>query len=162
MTAEIRPATRDDFPCIWGLLKSKAEFDGGADLLSASYEEAETALFGDNPCATVLIAVVDGVPVGIATFFVTFSTFLAKPCMWLDDLFVHVDYRGQRIGKLLIVKLAEYARRHGLSRIDWTVASGNERGIAFYRSVGATIRSSSLSARLDQDAINHLLADTTK
>lgn len=67
MSAEIRPATRGDFPCIWGLLKSKAEFDGGADLLRASYEEAETALFGDNPCATVLIAVVDGVPVGIAT-----------------------------------------------------------------------------------------------
>ena len=157
MPLEVRLADSRDFPKIWQLLEAKARFDGGRELLTASRREVEDALFGGNPKVQALVAIADGVPVGLATYFASFSTFLAKPCLWLDDLFVDEAYRSCGIGRMLMTKLAEQARIGGMARIDWTLASGNTKAASFYESVGATIRTSTLSARLNADAIHRLV-----
>jgi GNAT superfamily N-acetyltransferase len=145
-----------DLPQILELLRSKAEFDGGVELMKATPEQIGAALFGAHPRAAALVADVDGKLVGIATFFETFSTFLAEPCLWLDDLFVDSKCRSRGVGRLMLVELARIAVQRGAKRIDWTVAASNVRGQQFYERAGAKLRKNSLVARLDEPAIRRL------
>jgi GNAT superfamily N-acetyltransferase len=152
----IRQGTEADLPPIMELIRLKAEFDGCPDTLEATPDKLREAWFSDPPQAHILIAELDGRVVGIATYFQTFSTFLARPGIWLDDLFVREESRSRGVGKALMAGLARVAQEQGCGRIEWTVALSNERGIAFYECHGATVRDLSRCVRLNREGIERL------
>ena len=155
-TPEIRAARPGDLSQLLVLLRAKAAFDGGVELLKATPEEIDSALFGDRPRVSVIVAEGSDKLVGMATYFETFSTFLAKPCLWLDDLFVDSNYRSHGIGRLLLSELARVAQGLGAARIEWSVSAKNDRGQDFYRRAGATIRNGAKLVRLDEASIADL------
>ena len=146
----VRKAVASDISVVWKFLLKKAEFDNWLDRLEATPESLEAALFGDEPQAGVYLAELDGRPVGFATYFYSFSTYLGRRGIWLDDLFVDPDERGRGVGKALLQTLADLAFEQGLGRIEWITASKNDRALEFYRGVGATIRHGALVCRLDR------------
>lgn len=154
--AVIRSSAPRDFPEVLALLKRKAEFDGGPGLITATDADIEAAIFGASPKCEVLVADLEGRLVGLASFFGTFSTFLAAPCLWLDDLFVEPHERSRGIGASLLSGLATIALERGCARLEWTVSASNDRGIAFYERCGAEIRTASRLARLDGSALESL------
>lgn len=159
MVTVVRPALEADLPAVMELLALKAEFDGCRDALVATEEQLRQAFFSPSPKAHVLLAVVDGQAIGMATYFPTFSTYLAKQGIWLDDLYVRESDRSQGVGRALMTALARAAKRLGCGRIEWTVALSNEQGIAFYERHGATVRHLSRCVRLGADAIDRLAAE---
>lgn len=152
---EIRDAQQKDIPIIMELLHLKAEFDGCPASVEATPEKLESDLFGENPFAFVLLAEIDENPVGFATYHFIYSTFLAKPGIWLDDLYVKAEHRSNRIGEALMLRLCQIAQEKGCGRIDWTVAATNERGIKFYQRIGAKINQRVRLCRLDSKAITN-------
>lgn len=152
----IRSAQQSDMPSLLGLIEGKAEFDGGRHLLRASASELEEAFFGASPGCEVLVADRESELLGFATYFQTFSTFLARPVLWLDDLFITPHARSGRIGKMFMRELARRAVQKGCGRIEWTVAASNERGISFYQREGAKVREDGRLVRLDADGLANL------
>ncbi|MBD2459844.1 GNAT family N-acetyltransferase [Oscillatoria sp. FACHB-1407] len=149
----IRPANVEDLPAILELLHLKAEFDGCPESLTATPEQLKQDLFGENVLSYVLLAEVNGSPAGFATYHRIYSTFIAKPGIWLDDLYLKPQFRSQGIGRSLILKLCEIAQKMGCGRIDWTVAFGNDPAIAFYKAMGANLMESVRLCRLTEEAI---------
>lgn len=156
MQTIVRHASEADLSAVMELLALKAEFDGCRDALVATEEQLRQAFFSSSPKGHVLLALIGGQAIGLATYFQTFSTYLAKPGIWLDDLYVREGYRSRGIGKALLVGLAGIAKGLDCGRIEWTVALNNERGISFYERHGAMIRHLSRCVRLDADGINRL------
>ena len=156
METIVRHATETDLPAILELLVLKSEFDGCPEALVATEEQLRQAFFSSSPQAYVLLAVVDGQPMGLATYFSTFSTYVGRPGLWLDDLYVREECRSRGVGKALMVELARMAQRLGCGRIDWTVALRNERGIAFYERQGAVVHHPTRVVRLDAEGIERL------
>ena len=138
MPATIRPATPADVPLILGFIRDLATFEKMLDDVEATEAKLQATLFGDRPAAECVIAADDaGAPAGFAIFFTNYSTFLAKPGLYLEDLFVRPEFRGQGIGKTLLAYLAQLANQRNYGRMEWTVLDWNERAIAFYESFGA-------------------------
>jgi GNAT superfamily N-acetyltransferase len=135
----IRPLDRPDLPQFFGLLQAKARFDGGLDLLRADLASIEGAFFGDAPPAHALVAERAGRLTGIAIYHASFSSFIARPGLWLDDLYVDAAFRGQGIGRKLMQSLCRIAVARGCARVEWHVSAVNPRGIAFYRGLGAAV-----------------------
>ncbi|HEX3313526.1 MAG TPA: GNAT family N-acetyltransferase [Gemmataceae bacterium] len=131
----IRPALEADVPVIRQLIAALAAFEK----LDAEATEADLRehLFGPRPYAEVLLAEEDGIVVGFALFFHNYSTFVAKPGIYLDDLFVRPEYRKKRHGKALLVELARIAVERGCGRLEGVVLNWNDPAIRFYRSLGA-------------------------
>ena len=155
-TMNIRPVKPSDLPGLLALLRAKADFDGCPDTLLATVESLRDALFRSTPLAHALVAEVDGRLVGMATYYAIFSSFIAKPGLWLDDLYVEEAARGQGIGQALMEQLCGVATRGGCCRVDWHVSSVNPRGIAFYRRIGASVSEKARLVRLDEAAIRQL------
>ncbi len=153
----IRFASRSDVDDILSLIRAKAEFDGCLHLLKAQEKEIEEAFFSQSPKAEAIVAEIDGKIIGIATFYAIYSTFVAKPGIWLDDLFVYESFRKSGAGAKLVKKLCSIARSRGCGRIDWIVARDNENGRGFYDSLGAQIFEEVRHARLDEFAIDRLI-----
>ncbi|MBD2516642.1 GNAT family N-acetyltransferase [Nostoc sp. FACHB-973] len=149
----IRYANQQDIPAIMELIYLKAEFDGCPESVEATPQKLEVDLFGEKPLAFVLLAEVDGDAIGLATYHFIYSTFLAKPGIWLDDLYVKAEHRNHKIGEALILRLRQIGQEKGCGRIDWTVAVSNERGIKFYQRIGAKIIKKVRLCRLDSQAI---------
>ncbi|MFN6528279.1 GNAT family N-acetyltransferase [Nostoc sp. ChiSLP03a] len=145
----IRDANQRDIPAIMELIHLKAEFDGCPESVEATLQKLEIDLFGETPLAFVLLAEVDGDTIGLATYHFIYSTFLAKPGIWLDDLYVKAEYRSHRVGQALMLRLRQIAKEKGCGRIDWTVAVSNECGINFYEKIGAKIINKVKLCRLD-------------
>ena len=137
MKIHIAEATEQDVPVILDLIRQLAEYERLADKVTATEDELRRTLFGAHPAAEVLLAAVEGETVGYALFFTTYSTFLAKPGLYLEDLFVKSHARGQGIGTALLARLAELAIERGCGRLEWTVLNWNETSIHFYDSLGA-------------------------
>ncbi len=139
MTASlaIRPATEQDVPLILAFIRGLAEYEKLAHEVVATEAGLRETLFGDMPRASVLIAEWQGQPAGFALWFYNYSTFLARPGIYLEDLYVEPDYRGRGIGLALLRELATIADREGCSRIDWAVLDWNRSAIDFYRKIGA-------------------------
>lgn len=149
----IRDATQTDIPTIMELIYLKAEFDGCPESVKATQNKLEDALFGENPLAFVLLAKIDEDPIGFATYHRIYSTFLAQPGIWLDDLYVKAEHRSNGVGEALIRRLCQIAQEMGCGRIDWTVATTNARAIKFYERMGAKIMQRIRLCRLDSEAI---------
>nr|WP_231732074.1 GNAT family N-acetyltransferase [Rheinheimera sp. EpRS3] len=118
--------------------------------------DIKEAFFSQAPKAHALVVVEADEIIGIATYYSIYSTFIAKPGIWLDDLFIYPQYRSKGIGEALLSALCNVAEEAGCSRIDWIVAQDNEQGKRFYENVGACISESVRHARLDEAAIKHL------
>jgi GNAT superfamily N-acetyltransferase len=141
MTQSIRiaisNATPADAGLILTLIRELAEYEKLAHAVVATEADIAQALSAEKPAAQAIIAHVDGVPAGFALFFTNFSTCLGKPGLYLEDLFVRPAWRGQGIGKALLVFLAQRARARGYGRFEWAVLDWNEPALKFYRNLGA-------------------------
>ncbi len=156
LTANIRNATEQDVPLILSFLHKKAIFDGCPHAVTATPERIARALFGPAPAAGVLLAEVDGVARGFLSYFSTYSSFLARPGLWMDDLYVDEEVRSHGIGDQLLRHLARMARKQECGRIEWTVNSENRRGIQFYQRHGTKFLEYARVCRLDPAAIARL------
>lgn len=134
---EIRAATTDDVPLIFALIGELAEYEKLSHEVVATEQQIRATLFGDRAVAEVLIASLDGAPVGFALFFPNYSTFLGRPGLYLEDLFVRPEARGFGVGRELLEYLARLAVERGWGRLEWRVLDWNEPSIAFYRKLGA-------------------------
>jgi GNAT superfamily N-acetyltransferase len=133
----IRVAGVEDAPIIADLIRELAVYEKLEDQARATAEDLRRHLFGDRPAAEVLLAEVDGRPVGFALFFPTFSTFRGQPGLYLEDIFVRPEHRGRGIGKALLSTIARIAVDRGCGRLEWSVLDWNAPSIAFYRAQGA-------------------------
>ncbi|AQT60456.1 GNAT family N-acetyltransferase [Cellvibrio sp. PSBB023] len=154
---KIRQAEIKDTKEILALIKAKAEFDNHLDSLLATEKSITEAFFSTSPKSWAIVAEIDSQLVGIATYYNIYSTFKAKPGIWLDDLFIYPQYRNMGIGKALIKKLCFIAQENGCCRLDWIVACDNKNGTEFYEYLGAKIFEEVRHARLDEIAISRLL-----
>ncbi len=154
----IRDVQLIDIPTIVELIHLKAGFDGCSEAVEAIPEKLVQDLFGEQPLAFVLLAEIDGNSIGFATYHFIYSTFLASPGIWLDDLYVKAEYRGNKVGQALILRLCQIAQEKSCGRIDWTVAVSNELGIKFYEKMGANIIHKVRLCRLDRQAIANNLS----
>jgi len=149
----ILPATERDVPVLLELIRGLADYERLRDQCVATEDQLRKTLFGENPAAEALLAFVDERPVGFALFFTNYSTFLAKPGIYLEDLFVRPDARGQGIGKALLVKIAQIAAERGCGRVEWSVLDWNEPAIRFYQSLGAVAMSEWTIFRLTGESL---------
>ena len=133
----IRAAVRADAPLVLGFIRELALYERLEHQVVATVEDIEAALFGARPYAEVVFACLDGVPLGFALFFHNFSTFLGKPGIYLEDLFVRPQARGLGLGRGLLAWLARTTLERGGARLDWAVLDWNAPSIGFYRSLGA-------------------------
>ncbi|MBS0200193.1 MAG: GNAT family N-acetyltransferase [Proteobacteria bacterium] len=133
----IRPAIAADVPLILELIRALGEYERLAHEVVATEADLHVQLFGPKPAAEVLIGEIDDVPAGFALFFHNFSTFLGKPGLYLEDVFVRPQHRGAGLGKALMVELARIAVARGCGRFEWSVLDWNQPSIDFYRSLGA-------------------------
>jgi GNAT superfamily N-acetyltransferase len=156
MTFEIRDANESDVPLILQFIRDLAEYEKLRHLVVATEAELRTTLFGSAPYAEVIIAEEDGTPAGFALFFHNYSTFLAQPGIYLEDLFVKPEYRGRGYGKALLARLARIARERNCGRVEWAVLDWNEPSIAFYESLGARKMDEWHTFRLTGPALDRL------
>ncbi|WP_449417094.1 N-acetyltransferase family protein [Phormidium nigroviride] len=141
MSSEVilRSAVRTDVPVLFDLIKALAEYEKLSHLVTGDAATLENHLFGTPTYAEVILADMGGKVVGWALFFHNYSTFLTKPGIYLEDLFVLPEYRGQGIGKSLIAYLAKLVVERGCGRLEWSVLDWNENAIAFYKGIGADV-----------------------
>ena len=135
----IRAATPEDAGEVMRLIHALADYEKLSQMCVGTPDMLREALFGARPSCESLIAERGGRSVGFALFFTTFSTFLCKPGLYLEDLFVEPAHRGAGIGKGLLRRLAALAMERGCGRFEWRVLDWNEPSIQFYKSLGATI-----------------------
>ncbi len=134
---EIRSATSADVPVILSFINKLAVYEKLAHEVTATEAGLQQTLFGERRYAEVVIAYHHGQPVGFALFFHNYSTFLGKPGIYLEDLYVDEDQRGKGFGKALLIHLARLAEERNCGRLEWSVLDWNESAIKFYKSLGA-------------------------
>lgn len=156
----VRFATSVDVPVIFDLIKALAEYEKLAHAVVGSAVALEEHLFGSQACIEAIVAELDQQIVGFALFFTSYSTFLTQPGIYLEDLFVLPEYRGQGVGKVLLARLAQLVVERQWGRLDWSVLDWNEPAIAFYRRIGATIAEDVRVCRLTGESLLQLAQGT--
>lgn len=149
----IHPVEASDIPELLRLLRAKAAFDGAEQSFMATEENLANELFSGSGVASAIVATERQKVVGLATYFQTYSSFLMKPGLWLDDLFVEEACRKRGVGRQLLLWLCREAATSGYARIDWIVAVDNDNGREFYKKMGAIILESARLARFDEQTI---------
>jgi GNAT superfamily N-acetyltransferase len=134
---EIRTARAEDVPIILQLIRDLATYERAPNEVTATEEQLVEVLFGPRPSAEVMLAFEEDTAVGFAVFFHNFSTWLGRPGLYLEDLFVKPEVRGKGYGRALLVHLAKIARERGCGRMEWAVLDWNDPAIQFYRKLGA-------------------------
>lgn len=157
-TVTIRPAREDEVPIILAFVRELAEYERLSHEVVATEADMREALFGTRPYAEVVFACLDGEPVGFALFCYNFSTFLAKPGIHLEDLFVRPACRGRGIGLRLLSWLARETIKRGCGRLEWAVLDWNEPSIRFYESLGARAMKEWFTYRLTGEALERVAA----
>ena len=152
----IRNATADDLPLILQFICELAEYEKAPEQVVATPEDLARECFSPNARFRVLIAEWDGQAAGFAFFFYHFSTWLGRPTLYLEDLFVRPAFRGKGIGKALLARLASLAVEEGCARFEWQVLDWNESAIKFYESLGAKALKEWITMRLTGDALKKL------
>ena len=132
-----RSATIQDVPAVLGFIRALADYEKLSHAVGASEELLREHLFGPRPAAEVILAEADGVPVGFAAFFQTFSTFVGQPGIWLEDILVLPEYRGMGVGRILLREVARIAFERKAGRLEWSVLDWNTPAIGFYQRLGA-------------------------
>ena len=153
---QIRPAGVGDVPIILELIRDLATYERAPDEVTATQEQLVDVLFGERPVAEVLLAFEAESPVGFAVYFYNFSTWLGRPGLYLEDLFVKPEKRGKGYGRALLVELAKIARERACGRMEWAVLDWNEPAIKFYRALGAQPMHEWTVFRLTRDEIASL------
>lgn len=156
----VASVTRAKLPELLRLLESKADFDGARPKLRANLGNLEHELFSANPRVKAILATRNGEIVGMATYHAIFSSFLVRPGIWLDDLYVDSAHRKAGVGEAILGALCEEALTNGCARIDWIVNASNDNGLGFYARMGAQVFASGRLARLDEEAMQTLAAST--
>src|SRR5216110_2751135 len=159
---QIRPAHVDDVSTILQLIRDLATYERAPNDVTATEEQLVDVLFGERPAAEVLLTFEGKSPVGFAVFFYNFSTWLGRPGLYLEDLFVKPEKRGKGYGRAFLVELAKIARDRGCGRMEWAVLNWNDPAIQFYRSLGAKPMHEWTVFRLTREEIGKLAsaADT--
>jgi GNAT superfamily N-acetyltransferase len=153
----IRPAREADLDTIIELIHALAEYEREPDAVELRRDDLHKHLFGEQPYAEVIIAETDaGESAGFALFFHNYSTWKGKPGIWLEDLFVRPEMRGNGYGKALLVELARLAVERDCGRLEWSVLDWNEPSIGFYKSLGAVAMDEWTTYRLTEDALGEL------
>ena len=152
----IRAAFASDVPLILAFIRELAAYEKLAGEVVATEEGLAATLFGREPRAEVLVAEVAGVAAGFALFFHNYSTFLGRPGIYLEDLFVRPEFRQHGVGRALLVDLARLAMDRGCGRLEWAVLDWNASAIGFYERLGATPRSEWTTFRLTGEALTRL------
>jgi GNAT superfamily N-acetyltransferase len=152
-TVTIRAATPGDVPVVLGLIRALAEYEKLGHEVVSTEEQLAQALFSPRPFAETVLAEVDGVAAGLALFFPTYSTFVGKAGIHLEDLFVLPAFRRQGVGGALFRHVAGLAVARGCGRYEWSVLDWNEPALAFYRERGATLLADWRLCRLSGTAL---------
>lgn len=138
-TVQVRSALPQDVPAIFSLIQALAEYEKLTHQVTGSLELLESHLFGDRPMVHAIVAEINLAIVGFALFFYNYSTFLTKPGLYLEDLFVLPAHRQRGIGRLLLTHLAQRAQAEDCGRLEWSVLDWNAPAIGFYRRMGADV-----------------------
>jgi GNAT superfamily N-acetyltransferase len=153
---EVRGATREDMALVLDLIRELAGYEKLSHEVVATEDSLSEWLFGDRPVAEVLVAEHGGEAAGFALFFHNFSTFLGKPGIYLEDLYVRPRFRRSGIGKSMLAHLARLARERGCGRLEWSVLDWNEPSIRFYESLGAVAMDGWTVHRMAGEALERL------
>ncbi len=156
MSLALAPAVEADVPLLLRFIRDLAVYEKLAHEVVATEDGLRRTLFGERPYAAALIARLDGVPAGFALYFHNYSTFLGKPGLYLEDLFVEPGQRGKGIGRALLQRLAAIALERGCGRVEWAVLDWNAPSIAFYRALGASAMDDWTVFRLEGAALQAL------
>jgi GNAT superfamily N-acetyltransferase len=158
----IRPAEPNDVPAILGLVRELAVYEKEPDAVDATESDFRRALFPDHDAPTVFahVAQIRGETVGMAIWYVTFSTWTGRGGIWLEDLFVSPEHRGSGLGKRLLAALAELCAERGYGRLEWWVLKWNTPSIGFYDSLGGQPMDEWLTYRLEGEALDALAEGT--
>ena len=151
-------ASREDVPVILDFIRRLGAYERLSHEVVATEEDLEKYLFGEDKVAEVMIGYEAGLPVGFALYFRNFSTFLGKPGIYLEDLFVLEEHRGRGYGKKLLARLAALAVERNYGRLEWAVLDWNEPSIEFYKSLGARLMDEWIVNRLTGEKLQKLAA----
>lgn len=155
---EVREVSAEDVPLILTLIGELAEYERLSHEVVATEDSLQEWLFGEKPVAEVLIAERRAEAAGFALFFHSFSTFLGRPGIYLEDLYVRPAFRGRGMGKAMLVHLAKLAKERGCGRLEWSVLDWNEPSIRFYESLGAVAMDDWTVHRVTGEALDRLAA----
>ena len=158
MATIIRPATAADVPLILALIRGLAEYERAPEQVIATEEDLLRDGFGPNPFYFCLIAEHDGKPAGFAFYFFDYSTWIGRPGIYLEDLFVYPELRGLGIGKALLKQVAAIAVEKGCARLKWSVLDWNTPAIDFYKSMGGELMDEWTNVRIQGEALERLAA----
>jgi GNAT superfamily N-acetyltransferase len=153
---QVRPATEADIELLFGFIRKLAEYGDLADEVSATADDVRAALFGAKPIAEAVLAYWGSQPVGFALYSYTFSSFVGKKGIFIEDLYVEQSHRNKGIGKELLRYMARLGRTLGCGRIEWAVLNWNERAMEFYQDLGAVPMDEWTTFRLSGDALARL------
>ena len=156
MKIEIVPAVDADTSVILEMIQGLAEYEKLSHLVIATEDRLRHSLFGPRAAAEVLLGYLDGECAGMALFFPNYSTFLAQPGLFLEDLYVKPHLRGKGVGYALLARLAEIAAERNYGRVEWDVLDWNEPSIGFYKALGAVPMDEWTRFRLTGDALKQL------
>ena len=156
---KIRAETRNDVPLIAALIRELAAYEKLAHEVVATEDTLAATLFGARPGAEVAIAELDDAPAGFALFFPNYSTFLGRPGIYLEDLFVRPEFRARGVGRALLVHLAGLALERGCGRLEWAVLDWNVPAVGFYEKLGPELMRDWTTFRLAGDALLRLARD---
>ena len=156
MSGTVRPARPDDVPDVLALVRELAVYEREPDAVETTEQMLHDAVFGSSPVASCHVAVLDGQVVGMALWYVTFSTWKGVPGLWLEDLFVREGARGTGLGRRLLQTLAGVCVERGYARFEWWVLDWNAPAIGFYGSLGAVPQDDWTVHRVDGDALRQL------
>lgn len=162
MSITIRPAAPGDVKTILDMVVALATYEREPDAVKATEQSLGETLFGADPQVFTFIAEVDGVPAGIALWFLTYSTWTGRPSLYLEDLFVSEAGRGAGVGRALLAALAKEAKARGCARMDWAVLDWNEPAKSFYVRIGAKRQTGWEPWRIEGEAMDRLAAGTTE
>ena len=154
----IRPATSDDIPTILDFIRALAEYEREPQAAVATAADLLRDGFGPSPKYWCVIAEWNGQPAGFAFYFYNYSTWQGRPGLYLEDLFVHPEFRGKGIGKALLLHLANIAVAENCGRFQWQVLDWNKPAIDFYESLGAKVMKEWLTMRVEGEALQKLAA----
>lgn len=155
MNLTIREATRDDAQVILGFITELAIYEKAEHEVLASVADIERSLFDEPSPAKGLICLLDDEPIGFAVYFLSYSTWLGRKGLYLEDLFVSLQHRGVGAGKLLLRHLARIAWDSGCGRLEWSVLDWNQPAIDFYLSIGAQPQDEWVRYRMDGETLKH-------